>query len=193
MRARSSFQAQKLDVQAFIESGETLSGEADLASWPRVADGLAEGVKPAEVPPLRWTATGRTVPRRVGGPELWLDIAVQGAVPLTCQRCLTPVSWDIDLARSIRFEGDEAAAAELDADLDDDVLPLSRSFDLLEALEDEVVMDSPIVPRHDACPSDIEALMHDDTEVTPEGEAQAAQPESRPNPFAALAALKKKD
>ena len=98
MRARSSFQAQKLDVQAFIESGETLSGEASLSTWPRVADGLAEGVNPADVPPLQWSATGRTVPRRVGGPEFWLDIEVKGAVPLTCQRCLTPVSWEIGRA-----------------------------------------------------------------------------------------------
>lgn len=193
MRARSpSFSPHKLDVQAFIESGETLSGTADLTIWARLADNLAEGIAPADVPALSWSATGRLVPRRVGGPELWLDVSVQGAVPLTCQRCLTPVGWEIDLVRSIRFEGDEAAAAELDADLDDDVLPLSRSFDLLEALEDEVIMDSPIVPRHDQCPSDVEAFMHDDTEVTPTGEAQDAPPDERPNPFAALAALKKK-
>ncbi|MEY4765287.1 MAG: hypothetical protein RI907_1960 [Pseudomonadota bacterium] len=196
MRARAPFLPHKLDVQAFIESGETLSGQADLAGWPRVAEALAEGVDPATVPPLTWTATGREVPRRVGGPERWLDLSVQGEVPLTCQRCLQPVSWHIDLTHTIRFEGDEAAAAQLDADSEDDVLPMARSFNLLELLEDEVIMDSPLVPRHDVCPEDVDAWMSDDAEVTPDGQLVApedAAAEAKPNPFAALAALKKKD
>ena len=197
MRPRAPFQAAKLDIQTFIESGETLSGQADLTTWPRVADGLAEGVSPAQVSPLQWTAQGRLVPRRMGGPELWLDMSVSGVVPLTCQRCLQPVAWQVDLQRSVRFVADEQAAAELDADMEDDVLAVSRHFDLLELLEDEVVMDAPIVPRHDECPDDVDAWMHDAQETTPDGQVQAPDAEeaeaARPNPFAALAALKKKD
>lgn len=196
MRPRAPFQAAKLDIQAFIESGELLSGQADLVTWTRVADGLAEGVSPEQVSPLSWQAQGRLVPRRMGGPELWLDMTVRGTVPLTCQRCLHPVAWPVDLQRTVRFVADEQAAAELDADQDDDVLAVSRQFNLLELLEDEVVMDAPIVPRHDECPDDVDAWMHNDDEVTPQGQVQAPQDEpaeERPNPFAALAALKKKD
>ena len=65
MRARAPFQPHKLDVQAFIESGETLLGQADLKTWARMAESLAEGVTPDQVAPLQWTAVGRTVPRRV--------------------------------------------------------------------------------------------------------------------------------
>ena len=207
MRSRAPFQPRKLDVQAFIESGETLSGQAELASWPRVAANLAEGVSPEQVAPVQWSAAGRLVQRRTGGPERWLDLHIQGEVPLTCQRCLHPVGWPIDLIRSIRFVDDENAAAELDADLDDDVLAMSRHFDLLDLLEDEVIMDSPIVPRHDVCPEDVVAWMRDDAEVTPQGlvlvpgdeQATAASPDEsgaaagqKPNPFAVLASLKKK-
>jgi uncharacterized protein len=200
MRAHAPFQPQKLDIKVFIESGEDLSGHADLSIWTRVAASLAEGVDPAKVAPLNWLVRGRLVPRRMGGPELWLDIEVQGALPLTCQRCLHPVVCPIDLVRSIHFVGDENAAAELDADLEDDVLAVSRNFDLLALLEDEVIMDSPIVPRHDVCPEDVDSWMRNEAEVTPDGEvlspeaaAEADVAERKPNPFAALAALKKKD
>ncbi len=198
MRAPAPFLPHKLDIKAFIESGEDLSGQADLSVWVRVAASLAEGVNPSQVAPLKWLARGRQVPRRVGGPELWLDIEVQGALPLTCQRCLHPVVCPIDLQRSIQFVGDENAAAQLDADLDDDVLALSRHFDLLALLEDEVIMDSPIVPRHDVCPEDVDSWMRNEAEVTPDGdvlspESAVEDTERQPHPFAALAALKKKD
>jgi uncharacterized protein len=210
MRARLPFLPAKLDIKSFIESGESLSGEAELSAWPRLAANVAESVSHADVPPMTWSAQGRLLPRRTGGPELWLDVAVSGMVPLTCQRCLHPVNWHVDLDRSLRFVDDENAAAELDADLDDDVLALTRHLNLLELLEDELIMDAPLVPRHDECPEDVQAWMADDSEVTPDGgELQPAdpagdgtaaaggpgetrEPEAKPHPFAALAALKKK-
>jgi uncharacterized protein len=213
MRARPPLLPRKLDIKSFIDNTETLSGQADLSVWPRLAATVAEGVDHADVPPLAWSAQGRVVPRRTGGPELWLDVAVRGQIPLTCQRCLHPVTWHVDLDHPLRFVDDENAAAELDADLDDDVLALTRHLDLLELLEDELIMDAPLVPRHDVCPENVLAWMADDAEVTPEGEvvrpgateagvqgnpqgdAQTPAPDEpgrKPHPFAALAALKKK-
>ena len=203
MRARPPFQPRKLDIKSFIDSGESLTGTASLSDWERLAANLAEGVSPADVPALSWTAQGRQVPRRTGGPELWLDVSVNGRIPLTCQRCLHPVNWTVQLQHSLRFVDDENTAAELDADLDDDVLALSRHLDLLELLEDELIMGAPLVPRHDECPEDVDAWMYDDAEVTPDGqvvrpdeapagEAAEVAEDRKPNPFAALAALKKK-
>ena len=85
---------------------------------------------------------------------------------------------------------------------DEDVLPLARHINLLELLEDELIMAQPLVPRHEVCPTDVEALMHDERETpVPGAPAPAAAqsdvadaPESagqKPHPFAALAALKK--
>jgi uncharacterized protein len=203
MRARPPIQPRKLDIKTFIDSGESLTSTANLSDWARLAANLAEGVSPADVPALSWTALGRQVPRRTGGPERWLDLSVSGRMPLTCQRCLHPVNWTVQLQHSLRFVDDENTAAELDADLDDDVLALSRHLDLLELLEDELIMGAPLVPRHDECPEDVDAWMYDDAEVTPDGQvvrpdeapadavAEAAD-DRKPNPFSALAALKKK-
>ena len=107
----------------------------------------------------------------------------------------------IQISHSIRFAKDEAAAAALDADSDEDVLALSRHFDLLELVEDELIMAQPLVPRHEVCPTDVSALMHNDEETsvpgsTPAAADAASDPHAttasgRPNPFAVLAALKK--
>ena len=59
---------------------------------------------------------------------------------------------------------------------------LSRSFDLLELVEDELLMAMPVVPRHDQCPAPVKLAVADDA-----FDAPAA---GRPNPFAALQGLK---
>mgnify|MGYP003353005379 CR=1 FL=1 len=77
---------------------------------------------------------------------------------------------------------DEQQAAELDAELEDDVLSLERSIDLRELVEDELLLALPLVPRHAECPEPL---------PLPDDEAPADVPE-QPRPFAALAALKGK-
>ncbi len=209
MKART-FAPRKLDIGAFIESGEVLSGALPVAGLQRVTEGLSKEVDVATLPEVCWSAQGRQVAQRVGGPQLWLDLDVKAELAWECQRCLHPVQEPVSVQRSIRFVKDEAAAAELDAESDDDVLALSRQFDLMALIEDELVMAQPIVPRHEQCPVDVGVMRHDDTEVTPGPGAQNpashpanSTPESdaeqdvslttsgRPNPFAVLAALKK--
>ncbi|MEQ1804240.1 MAG: YceD family protein, partial [Burkholderiaceae bacterium] len=97
---------------------------------------------------------------------------------LVCQRCLEPVTAALDVQRSFRFVEGEAAAAELDAQCEDDVLALTRELDLHELLEDELLLCLPLVPKHEQCPQ-------------PLPEAAAGPGPDRANPFAALAALKR--
>lgn len=84
--------------------------------------------------------------------------------------------------RSFLFVRDEATAAQLDEELEDDVLVLPRQLDLLELVEDELILALPLVPRHETCPQPL-----------PMSAADAGWPaeEAEPHPFAALAALKK--
>lgn len=197
MKARV-FQPEKLDVKAFIEAEAHLSGEVPLPGMPRLASSAFSEADLISLPPVRWQAQGRLVRQRVGEPELWLDLEAQAELDMECQRCLHPVREHITFSRSIRFARDEAEAARLDADSDDDVLAVSRQFHLLELVEDELIMAQPIVPRHEACPRDVAALMNDDSETPVPGGAPAAAapgepaPEAKPHPFAALAALKKR-
>lgn len=189
MKART-WAPRKLDIGAFIESGESLSGETAVADLVRLAEGLAQDADLAALPPVRWQAVGRTVPQRVGAPQRWLDLRAEGEFAWECQRCLHAVTLPVAIERSIRFVADEAAAAELDADSDDDVLAMARQFDLIELVEDELIMASPIVPRHDRCPTDVERHMRSEDDDGADAE-ESAESGERKNPFAVLAQLKK--
>jgi uncharacterized protein len=98
----------------------------------------------------------------------------------------------LQVDRRFRFVRTEAEAARLDEDSDDDVLVLEPRLDLAELLEDEFILALPIVPMHDSCPQPL--LTPAQPGLRPGVAAQdanATQAE-RPNPFAALAALRKK-
>ncbi len=194
----NTFAPYKLDMGAFIESGETLSGELPVPELQRLSAGLATDVDAATLPAITWSAQGRLLPQRLGDPHMWLDLEASGHLAWECQRCLHAVTDTVTLDLSIRFAKDEAAAVALDAEMDEDVLALSRQFDLIELIEDELIMAQPIVPRHATCPVDVASLMSNDpadeapAQVEEQGdEAPALTASGRPNPFAVLAKLKK--
>ena len=196
-----TFVPRKLDMGAFLESGEALSGDLPVAELPRLAEGLAKDIDLASLPRVTWSAQGRLVPERLSPPQMWLDLEAQAQLAWECQRCLQPVTETVHISRSIRFAKDEAAAAALDAESDEDVLALARQFDLLELVEDELIMAQPIVPRHEVCPTDVSTLMHNDAETPVPGSTPAPAEDAdgvpattasgRPNPFAVLTSLKK--
>lgn len=194
MNART-FLPHKLDLGAFISEESRLEGQLPVASLTRLASGLAQDLDLAPLTPLAWWAEGRLVPQRVGGPQQWLDLHAEGSLPWECQRCLQPVFIPVTVDHTVRFVADEATAEALDADSDDDVLAISRQFDLLGLIEDELIMAQPIVPRHDQCPTDVQSLMQSGL-VAPDGSvvdetAAEETPADKPNPFAVLASLKK--
>ena len=181
----------KLDIGAFIDSGEPLAGDVPVADLPRLAAGLFAQADLATVPPVVWQAQGRLEKQRVGPAHRWLDLSAKGMFPWECQRCLHGVDLPIDVSRSIRFVDDEALAADLDADDDDDVLAASRQFDLLELIEDELIMAQPLIPRHENCPTDVARHMKSfDPEVSGD-DSDTQVSGGKPNPFAVLATLKK--
>lgn len=200
MKART-FVPRKLDMAVFLESGEALSGDLAVTELPRLAEGLCPDFDLARLRPLTWSAQGRLVPQRMSPPQMWLDLEARAELVWECQRCLQPVTNTVHISRSIRFAKDEAEAAALDAESDEDVLSLSRTFDLLELVEDELIMAQPIVPRHEVCPTDVSTLMHSDAETPVPGapltsgeggtDDAATTASGRPNPFAVLAELKK--
>jgi len=92
------------------------------------------------------------------------------------------VQLAIAVDRSFRFVEDEATAADQDDEAEEDLLAMSRSFDLLELVEDELLMDLPVAPRHEACPEPVKMSVADVA-----FEAAGAE---RENPFAVLGRLK---
>lgn len=177
-----AFVPEKLDLAVFARDGASLEGEWPATTLQRLADSAAPESPASGWPAVRWRLKGEVRQPKGGTAQIWLHLAAEAEVALTCQRCLQPVEEALEVDRWIRFVDTEAEAAALDADSDDDVLALPRHLDARELLEDELLLALPLVPRHEECP---QPLVHQD-----EGAAEEVE-EERPNPFAKLAALKR--
>lgn len=173
----SAYDPSSLRVKAFAQSQATLEGHVPVRQFERLA---SDCVGEANTP-VRWLARGFTEKVTGGADDVWLHLQADAQVPLTCQRCLKPVWVDLTVDRDFRFVPDEATASAEDDAADEDLLVLSAEFDLLALVEDELLMDLPLVPMHEACESE-GVLTSDDHET----EALA----EKPNPFAVLASLK---
>lgn len=182
MKARE-FNPLRLDVEAFATAAGSLSGTWSLGELPRLLTSGPAGEADA-ARAVAWSARGERIERRGGEPLWWLHLEVRASVALECQRCLGPVETPLEVERSFRFVRDESEAAELDAEGDDDVLALSRAFNLRELVEDELLLALPLVPRHEVCPEPLTVPVDD----LPSAEDEPAE---RPQPFAVLAQLKK--
>ena len=182
MRAAKPFDPLHLDVERFARESGALQGAWPLEAFERLTDSQAERQAPAGRQ-VQWQAGGQRF-ERVGAPaEVWLHLGAHATVRLVCQRCLQAMDVPLEIDRSFRFVRHENEAAELDAQVDEDVLVLSRSLDLQELVEDELLLALPLVPRHENCRHPAAGLAE-----TPAADEAAAE---RPHPFAALAALKR--
>jgi uncharacterized protein len=171
----------RLDVRAFSREGATLTGEAPLAQWARLA---AESEVVWVSPPVQWQARGEAVAEVGAQDQVWLHLEVHAALPLLCQRCLSTVLTPVDVDRSFRFVADEATALALDDGEEEDLLVISREFNLIELVEDEVILAMPLVPLHGTCPEPLQ--------MSDQAPPFDLEEEKRPHPFAALAGLKLK-
>lgn len=176
--AKRSLDPCHLDVAAFAEAAGELRGLMPLPGLLRLAEVAHPQAEVANEEPASWEARGEWRKAASGPTQIWLHLNARARLQLVCQRCLEPVAWALDAQRSFRFVEGEAAAAELDAQCEDDVLALTRELDLRELVEEELLLCLPLVPKHEHCPRPL-----------PEASADAG-PE-RANPFAALAALKR--
>ena len=77
-----------------------------------------------------------------------LEIRLDGAVPLECQRCLQPFSWPLAQCTTLLLARDERELALLDAEDDEhEVLLANGPQDALTLIEDEVLLVLPFAPR----------------------------------------------
>ena len=178
----------RLDVAAFAAAAGRLSGRWPLAGMTRLlasAEGHAEVNGRGEV---AWQAVGAQTPPRGQAPRVWLQLGAATEVTMTCQRCLGPIAVPLSVDRRFGFVAVEAEAAALDVDSEDDVLALERAFDLHELVEDELLLELPLVPRHAECrPPVATGAAVDGQPVAAAGVAEDAAE----HPFAALAALRR--
>jgi uncharacterized protein len=173
------FDPTRLDVRTFaVESGE-LEGEWPLSSFERVAESAAPERPPSPEDVVAWSARGESRQLRGNESETWLHLHAATKVALQCQRCLAPVEVPVGFERKFLFVSGEDAAAQIDTTSEDDVLAMTRALDLHDLVEDELLLAMPLVPLHDVCPEPLPFVADDEEAV------------ESPNPFAALAALKR--
>jgi len=169
-----------IDIQHAAQAGLHLSGHNLLSNYERLAQ-EAQGLGVENH--LDWTAQLELRQDAAGQATPWLHLTVSTAMPQTCQRCLGPVDIAITIDRRFRFVESEAVAEAQDDASEEDLLVTSREFDLAGLIEDEVLMDLPLIGRHEVCPVAPKLAVADaDFEVASE----------KPNPFAQLVQLKGK-
>ena len=118
---------------------------------------------------------------------LHLAFQLAGDVWLTCQRCLQPVDIDLTDDYDIALLDDESQVRLINEEqdyllLDEVVTEQSpeRLLPLKKLIEDEILLKTPMAPKHDDC------------EMTVEQFGEIPEEEENENPFAALASLKGK-
>lgn len=179
---KHAFDAQSLPIAAFAKSQGTHSGEERLSRFERLME-QSQGLGGETY--VSYAVQGSMRPDAAGGEEPWLHLSAQATLSLVCQRCLGPVDELVQFERDFRFVASEALAEVEDEESEEDVLVLSKTFNLLELVEDELLMATPLVAKHATCPKPVKLQAADPDFVEPEQE--------KPNPFAVLQQLKKKD
>ncbi|HTI17467.1 MAG TPA: DUF177 domain-containing protein [Trinickia sp.] len=199
-----SVDPRELDVFELTRSGRRAAGCVRVSQLPRMLNEVP-GEAPDRDAAFSWQIEGSTQPElQEDGSEAaqpYLRLAVHGAAWLECQRCLAPYEETFDIDATYRLVLTEEEAQEFPLDDDEfDVIVGSRQFDLVDLIEEELLLSLPLVPKHEACPQVHESLVSGvggsaadgDDAVDGEDEYGEAGSESgKPNPFAALEAMKR--
>ena len=182
MTASCAFDPLHLDVAAFALAEGRLDGEWPLSRMPRL---LADALPLSEHSPaqsVHWSARGSHKAVAGSEAEIRLHLRTGTALQLSCQRCLQPMTVQLEVQPSLRFVQGETQAEALDEDSDDDVLALTPVLDLLRLTEDELILALPLVPRHETCLQPLPMSV---------GEEDLQRADESEHAFAALASLRR--
>lgn len=178
---KNAFDPKQLNLAAFAKAHAALQGDERLAHFERL---LEESRDPDAATRVRYAAQGEIRHDAAGAEQVWLRLSAEVTLSLVCQRCLEHASTAVAFERDFRFVATEAQAALEDEVSEEDVLVISRSFDLLELVEDELLMALPATPMHSACPRTLKLQVADPDFVD--------TPPEKSNPFAVLQEIKTK-
>lgn len=178
---KSEFTPQSFAIAAFAQNHGNHVGVEKLGLFPRL---IEESQGQSAETLVHYTVSGETRMDAAGHHEPWLHLQAQTQLRLTCQRCLATVDIPLEFAQDFRFVATEALAEIEDEESEEDVLVLSKTFNLLHLIEDELLMAIPLVPKHTVCPTPVQL-----TAIDAGFEAQSTE---KAHPFAALEQLKNK-
>ncbi|MDR2507121.1 MAG: DUF177 domain-containing protein [Candidatus Accumulibacter sp.] len=155
-----------IDAQAFARDSRSLNGELPVVCLDRAHDWLADTAGA-----LKYHIEGGMSDH--GKPMLRLEI--EGVLSVRCQRCLEGIRYPLNVRNVLEcVDGEYALTREELGNGSRDFLPVWSEIDVVALIEDEVILQLPIAPRHEDC-------------VLPRAGRDAAE---RVSPFAVLESLK---
>ena len=163
----------RVDPRKFAEREAKVEGVASVAAMPRLTSLLAEDTGEIQVS-LQFAVDEQRL-RTVAG-------SAHGRVIQTCQRCLEPVSVDVEAHVNLAMVLNEEQAKNLPRYYDPLIVE-TEDVELLSLIEDELILSLPLVAYHDDC--SVQTSFGDADEA-------ARTQETKPNPFSVLAQLKTK-
>jgi uncharacterized protein len=132
-----------IDGFEFASAGATQQGVWRLSDFPRLRDVLA-----TDAGEVRYEIGGMRDGR--GRPALRLKVS--GTLALRCQRCLEPMSFEVNTDETLVLAATlaEIHAEPADANAPDRVVA-GKEMALRELIEDELILAVPYAPRHERC------------------------------------------
>ena len=171
----------QVDAIEFARREQEIVGEFNVSRLQRLLEGLPEQPDSSMV---QYKLSGL---RSLDGRRR-LSLGVQTTIVLECQRCLGDLALNINHQVVLELV---RQASELDTDNqeeDDPDAPEkivgSPRFDVGELIEDELILEVPYVPKHEACVVE--------TSVDEAGSTNEPEAAKRPSPFAVLGQLNMK-
>ena len=175
----STSMPEHISLDKWADTGFEWSGEVDPNSFERLATTLSAEHDQSN------TQLNAELYRRNN--VLHLAFTLTGDVWLTCQRCLQPIAIDLSddyniallendsQVRLVNDEQDYLLLAEIVTEQSPErLLPFKK------LVEDEILLKTPMAPKHDDCEMSVEQF------------GEIPEEEENENPFAALASLKGK-
>jgi uncharacterized protein len=117
-----------------------LTGTLDPQRLPRLEDRVAD-----RSGRVHWTIRGGTDAEGRAA----ITIAIDGDVPLTCQRCLGVLTQHVEQATLLLLARDDAELVSLDEASEHEVVVAREPLDPVTLVEDELLLTLPFAPRHE--------------------------------------------
>ena len=165
----------KVDIFNVSRHLQTLTGTVAVAKMPELVKFLANDAGEFDVT-IRGTKGAKGLPGAV--------LTIKGRVEVPCTHCNGAIPVEIDREVPFLFVKSEAEANRMPLDEDEDmeIVVGSEQMNVAEWVQEEVILSLPTFPKHEDC--DMPEMQADEEEIV--------EP-SRPNPFANLRDLMKKN
>jgi uncharacterized protein len=136
-----------IDSLVFTREGGSLQGKLPVAGLLRVLDLLTSSDGD-----LAYRVQGRMGPPNSNRSRPRLAVEVDGVLSVCCQRCLEGIDYPVRIRSLLELveDGEELTPEEIEDD-SRDFLTAQKELDVAELIEDEIILDLPVAPRHENC------------------------------------------